>query len=530
MQERQPEPMSLLKKVFGVSSMVLTSRILGLVRDLMMTKILGAGAAADAFFVAFKLPNFFRRLFAEGAFSAGFVPLFSSALGKDITADSRLKADHMASAVLSWFLPVLILLLVVMEAAMVPVMLGLTGGYGDPGSDKFALTVMLGRLTFPYLVFVSLCAFLSAILNAYDKFRAAAFAPVLLNITLISAMVLAPSDQQSVARWLSAGVSLSGLFQCVWLWAMVKKLGVKIRLGRPRLSPEVKALWSLVLPAALGAGVVQLNLLMDVVLAARFLDDGAVSWLYYADRLNQLAVGIVGVAVGTVLLPQISRLIAADDRQGAVDAQNRGLELAMALTLPAAVALTMIAGPVITTLFERGAFTAADTDMTAIALMAYAGGLPAYVLVKILTPGFHGRKDTKTPVVISVVALLVNLGVNLALIGPLGHFGLAIGTALASWVNTALLFLVLTRRGDFALDGTALRRLFASLFAATGMGVGLWFGLKATTPDFLGPELDRMTALAALIAGGGGLYGLLLLLFGGIPLGTVRNWVVRRRA
>lgn len=494
--------MNFLRAVSSVSVMVIASRILGLIREILMTRYLGAGAVADAFFVAFKLPNFFRRLFAEGAFSAGFVPLFSAALGQEITDESRARAQALANDVLSWFLPILVLILAIMEAFMVPVMLGLTGGYGSEGANKFALTVLLGRFTFPFLLFISLVAFLTAILNAFDRFALAAGAPLLLNIVMISALLLAPDDQTATARWLAVAVSLAGLAQMLLLLLAVRKLGIKLAFKRPRLSKDVKAMWALVLPAAFGAGVIQLNLLIDVVLAARFLEDGAVSWLFYAERLNQLAVGVVGVAIGTVLLPRISRAVAGGDTASAVSEQNGGLVLGMLLTLPAATALMILPLSFVTVLFERGAFTGGDSLMTASALLAYASGLPAYVLVKIFTPGFHGRQDTKTPVRIALVALAVNLSANLALIGPLGHMGLALATALASWINAALLFLVLVIRKQFYFTRHTLWRMCASVVASGAMAVVLYRTNGEVSHLLTGELWDQILGLGLLVGSG----------------------------
>ncbi|GHF15863.1 putative lipid II flippase MurJ [Kordiimonas sediminis] len=516
--------MSLLRRISTVGGMTLLSRVFGFVRDVLMARYLGAGMAADAFFIAFKLPNFFRRLFAEGAFSAGFVPLFSRKLGKTITAESKADAERFAGQVLAVFLPVLIVFLILMELAMVPIMLGLTGGFeGDTG--KFALTVELGRMTFPYLTLISLVAFLAGILNAFDKYSAAAFVPVILNIFMISALLLIGETEVERARGLAAAVSLSGLAQFLWLYGAAYKAGIKIRFPRPRLSKDVRELLKIIAPAAIGAGVIQLNLLIDVILAARYLPEGSVSWLFYADRLNQLTVGIVGVAIGTVLLPSISRLLASGDDKEAARQQNRGIEFGMFLTLPAATALLVAAPYLIASLFERGAFTEQDTLLTATALMAYATGLPAYVLQKILTPGYFARKDTKSPVKFATISLVVNTSLNLLLIGPLGHVGLALATAIAAWLNVALLYRGLKKPGLFTLERSTTLFIAKCIGASTVMAGGVLAYSHYFGAFFQTDGLMRITVLVGLVAIGFMLYILSIFVLKAVSTAQIRSFL-----
>ena len=283
--------MSLLKKASSVGGFTLLSRILGLVRDLLMARFLGAGMASDAFLIAFKLPNFFRRLFAEGAFSVGFVPLFSRRLGKDITPESQKAAEAFASRVLSWLFPVLLIFLIIMEAAMAPIMMGLTD-WADESPAKFNFVVELGHYTFPYLMLISLVSFFAGMLNAFGRYSAAAFAPVLLNICMITALFFFAETEESGARALAVAVSLSGILQLLWLYGATKRAGLTLSFPRPKLSADVKELLRVIAPAALGAGVTQINLLIDTLLAARFLPEGSVTWLFYADRLAQLPLGV----------------------------------------------------------------------------------------------------------------------------------------------------------------------------------------------------------------------------------------------
>ena len=521
--------MSLVKRISTVSGFTFLSRIFGLVRDFLMARYLGAGMASDAFFIAFKLPNFFRRLFAEGAFSVAFVPLFSRALGKEITPESQAAAEEFASRVLGILLPVLLILLLVMEAAMVPVMLGLTGGFVEEGGNpqKFDLVVELGRYTFPYLLLISLVSFYSGMLNAIGRFAAAAFAPVLMNIVMISSLLLFHETDIEAARYLAGAVAVAGVAQFILLYVSIRWAGLKVRLPRPRLTEDVRELLRVMAPAAIGAGVIQINLLADVIIAARLLPEGSVSWLFYSDRLAQLPLGVIGIAAGTVLLPTISRLIAAGDDAGARDQQNKALEFSMLLTVPATMALIVIATPIIATIFERGAFNVEDTNATAAALFAYAFGLPAYVVQKILTPGYFARKDTKTPVIYASISLVVNLVLNLVLIQYFAHVGLAMATAIAAWLNVIMLYLGLGKRGHYSISRHAAVSVAKHVAAGVVMLVALKWGAAQTPEMFLEDGVMRVGTLALFVAGGGATYFLTLMLIGGFKPAQIRLMLKR---
>jgi putative peptidoglycan lipid II flippase len=508
----------LVRRVSEIGGLTLISRILGFVRDILMARFLGAGLASDAFLVAFKLPNFFRRLFAEGAFSAGFVPVYSKLLGKDITPESQKAAEAFAGNILGWFLPILFVFLIIMEIGMVPVMLGLTGGF-DGESGKFNLVVELGRYTFPYLTLISLVSFYAGILNAHGRFAAAAFVPVLLNVSLISALIVAPDDSVDVARYLAVAVSISGILQLLWLMVSTKRAGIQIRLPRPKVNEDVKSFLKLAGPAAIGAGITQINLLVDLVLAARLLPEGSVSWLYFADRLNQLPIGLIGVAVGTVLLPSVSRLLSANDQKGATTEQNKALEFSMLLTLPAASALIFIAEPLIAVLFERGDFSNTATLASAAALTAYAFGLPAYVLNKVLIPGYYARGDSKTPVKFAVLALIVNVVLNLSLIGPLGHVGLAAATAIAAWVNVICLYAGLRYRGHFDIYGKTAKTILKCVMAAIIMGLLIQYLTAALTDQ----GLSAVIAMGITVGAGAMTYFVILWLVRGFRTNDIRS-------
>ena len=493
--------MSLVRATATIGSLTLLSRIAGFVRDVLQATLLGAGMAADAFLIAQRLPNLFRALFAEGAFASAFVPMFNRQVGAE---GGRLDgARRFAEDVLSVLLPVLVLFTAVMVAGAVPVVWALTGGFPDASPGKFALTVDFTRLAFPYLALISLVSLLGGLLNSVGRFAVNAAAPILLNLVLIAGLLWSGGgDDVAAARGQALCVTLGGIAQLVWLLWSCRRAGIGLTLRRPRLTPQVRELLRLILPAALGAGAVQVNLLISTALAARFLGEGAVSWLYYADRLNQLPLGIIGIGVGTALLPTMSRLIGADDPQAAIAQQNRAIELVLLLTLPAAAGLALLAGPIINLLFEHGQFTASDTRATAAALSAFALGLPAYVLIKVLTPGFHARGDTQTPVRVALAAMLVNLVGNLILIWPLGHVGIAVGTAISAWSNAAVLAWLLLRRRQFALDAPARRRL-PRFVAATLIMLAVLLVLRELLPTPPAGLVGRGLLLGLLLGAGG---------------------------
>ncbi len=488
--------MTLLRSVATVGSYTLLSRVMGFVRDILTAALLGAGPVTDAFFVAQRLPNLFRSLFAEGAFSAAFVPLFAGTMAEQGKDAARAFAED-ALAVL---LVALLLFVLVGEIFMPAVMRVIAPGFaGDPA--KFALAVALARITFPYLLFIALVALQGGVLNSVDRFAAAAATPTLLNLFLIAALLMMRRFGWHDGRALAWAVTAAGLAQFLWLMLSCARAGLALRLPWPRLTPQVRRTLAIMGPGAIGAGVTQVNLLISTALAS-FLPGGSVSYLYYADRLNQLPLGVVGIAVSTAILPPLSRQLRLGDQAGAAATQNRGLELALLLTLPAAVALAVLAEPIFAVLFQRGAFTPADTAATAAALAAYAVGLPAFVLVKVLAPAFFARHDTKTPVKVAVMAVAVNLGLTLILMQFLAHVGIALATTCAGWLNALTLLALLIRRGHFRLDRRARRNLPRVAMAALGMGVVLLLLRHACAPAFAGPALLRAMALAGLIGAG----------------------------
>lgn len=503
--------MSLLRNVGTIGVLTLASRVLGMVRDMLMARYVGAGLASDAFLIAWRLPNLFRALFAEGAFAAVFVPFFNRRMAEAEAEEAgRGKAAAIAFAgeVLSVLFPFLVVFTGVMVALSAPVVWAMTGGFPDGGPEKFALAVHLTQITFPYLGLISLVSLLGGILNSLNRFWVNAAAPVLLNLCMIAALLFFRGETQlETAETQAIAVTVSGALQLLWLVVSCRQAGVVLRLRLPRLSPDVKKLLWLIGPAAVGQGAIQFNLLVSTSLAARYLQEGAVSFLYYADRLNQLPLGLLGIGIGTAILPALSRQIGGGDAQAANQTQNRALELALLLAVPAAVALVVSAVPLVRGVFQHGAFTAADTMGTAGALAAFSLGVPAYVLIKVLTPGFYARQDTKTPVRLAVVSMLVNLVGNLTLIWSMGHVGVAIATAASAWVNAGLLYWVLHRRGDLVVDDRLKAKALRIVAAGLLMGVALWLANPLADAHMAKGLVERVVALSVLCGAGALVYG-----------------------
>ena len=499
----------MIRGVLTVGGWTMASRILGFARDMLIAAILGAGPIADAFFVALKLPNLFRRLFGEGAFNAAFVPAFAGMLA----AEGRPMARQFAAetfAVMAFWLGALT---IVGEVFMPQMMAVLAPGFAATPA-KFALAVGLSRITFPYLLLICLAALASGVLNGLDRFTAASASYVLFNVVSIACMLWLTPYVPTAGHALSWGITVSGVAQLgLLLWALHRG-GMGLSLPRPRLTPQIRVLLRRMLPGLIGAGVTQLNLAVDVIIAS-LLPAGTVSVLYYADRVQQLPLGVIGTAVGTALLPLLSRQVRGGEAEAARTTLNRAIEYALFLTLPAAVALIVSAWPVMSALFGRGAFDAENVRLSSQSLAAYALGLPAFVLVKVLAPAFFARGDTATPVKIGVAAVALNLAMNVAFMVPLQHIGPALATSLAAVFNVGWLGALLARRGHLTLD-TQLRQRGVRIAAATlVMGAALWFVQQALFSVPL-HGIARIAALAELIVAGIATYGIAALLFGAI--------------
>jgi len=512
--------MSLLRSAATVGGTTLISRLLGFLRDVMMAAALGTGPIADAFFVAFRFPNMFRSIFAEGAFNSAFVPLFAKRLeGEGENAARRFAEDALAVLLLA-----LVLMTIAAELAMPWIMLVFAPGFADD-PQKFEWAVEFTRIAFPYLLFISLTALQSAILNSLGRFFPGAAAPVMLNVTLIFAILLLVPLTDNPGRALAWGVAAAGVVQFVWLAVSLWRAGMVLRLRLPRLTPDVRRLFRLGVPGVIAGGITQVNLTIGTMIAS--LQAGAVSWLYYADRIYQLPLAVIGIAIGIVLLPELSRRLRADDGAGASWSQNRAVEFSMLLTVPAAVGAAVLSFDIIRVLFERGAFLRADTEATSIALMIYAAGLPAFVLIKVFQPAYFAREDTKTPLRFAAISIVVNIVASLVLFQYFGFAGSAAGPTLAAWTTTGQLATRLFRKGDFAPDPQLARRLPLILMASGGMGAALWFGADALAPFFENGLLVSVAALAGLIAGGVLVYFFLCEVTGASRLADLRRAFTR---
>jgi putative peptidoglycan lipid II flippase len=499
--------MKLYRAFFTVGGLTMISRILGFFRDILIAAVLGTGAIADAFFVAFRFPNLFRRLFGEGAFNSAFVPLFLKRLEHEGAGSARAFAED-ALAGLTF---VLLVLSIAAMIAMPWLMYVIAPGFADTPA-KFDLTVLLTRIAFPYLLCMSLVALLSGVLNSLGKFIESSSVSIVLNLTLMAAMLLAMAlgyrNEPRAGLALAIGVSAAGLLQLVLLLNGARRNGMWLRLGWPRWTADLRGLVVLGIPGVVAGGITQLNIVIGTIIAS--LQDGAVSHLYYADRVYELPLSIVGVAIGVVLLPDMARHLRAGNRPALMDSQNRSLEFAMLLTVPAAVALTVVPTEIVTVLFERGAFTATDTPYTARALAIFALGLPSFVLIKVFSPAFFAREDTVTPMRLAALSLTVNTLASVALfflfrrLGLMPHLGIAVATTLGGWLNAMLLWLALRRRGHFETDARLKRSLPLILASSILMGAILWLGAAGMEPWF-GPSnalAVRSAALTVLVTVG----------------------------
>ncbi|MGQ0584480.1 MAG: murein biosynthesis integral membrane protein MurJ [Reyranella sp.] len=515
--------MTLSRAIATIGGITLLSRVVGFARDIVLSAFLGSGAVADAFIVAFKLPNFFRRLFAEGAFSAAFVPLFARELHDGGRAEALAFARQAQAALLLVLVPFTVLLIL----AMPVVMALLAPGMRDDAT--FAMTVEFGRIAFPYLLFISLASLYGGVLNSIDRFAHVAATPVLLNLALIGAVLGLTPFLPNSGYAASIGVAIAGILQWLWLLLACAHDGVGMKLVRPRWTARVARLVKLATPVAIGGGVQQISVMLDVVWAS-LLPVGTISALYYADRIAQLPLGVVGIAIGTALLPMLARELRAGQTASAMANQNRAIEYGLLFSLPAALALWQLAEPIIRILFEHGRFTADDTLRTSSALAAFAVGLPAFMVVKAMTPGFFAREDTRTPLYIAIVAIAANIVLNIVFLygTNLAQVGIALASSLSGWLNAALLAAVLLRRGQWAPDTRLVSRSLRMVLATLGMGAVLWGALVVLEPSLARGNLLGIAALLGICALGGGVYGALGALLGVVRLSELR-YVLRRQ-
>ena len=502
----------LLASTLVVSSMTMLSRVMGLVRDMVLARLLGAsaGPGADAFFVALKIPNLLRRLFAEGAFNQAFVPVLSEYRTKGNLAATKLLVDRVAGTLGGTL--VLVTLAGVLASPLVVWVFA--PGFGDD-PDKRALTVEMLRLTFPYLFFISLTAFAGGILNSWNRFAVPAFTPVLLNLSLIaSALFMAPhfADGRTAVA-LAWGVLIAGIVQLLFQLPFLARLHL---VPVPRWGwhdPGVRKVMTLMVPALFGASVYQLNSLINTVLAS-LLETGSVTWLYYTDRLIELPMGVFAVAIGTVILPSLSREHASASPEAFARTLNWAVRMVLLVGVPAALALAVLAEPLLSTLFNYGAFTDVDVLRTAESLRAYSGGLLAAMLIKVLAPGFYSRQDTRSPVKIGVIAMFANMAFGALLVWEWRHVGLATAMALSAWLNAGLLFIGLRRQGVFPLLPGWLPFLLRLALASAAMTLLCGWLAAQTDAWFAGGAWERVKWLSALVLAGLGSYALVLVATG----------------
>lgn len=524
--------MKLYRAFATVGGLTLVSRVLGFMRDIAFAWAFGAGWVADAFNVAFRFPNLFRRLFGEGAFNSAFIPLFA----KELEGEGREQARAFAEEAMSGLAAVLVALTVVAVLTMPWLMYLLAPGF-RASPEKFDLAVLLTQITFPYLLCMSLVALFSGVLNTFGKFVESSAVSIVLNLTLLAAIfigfALGFRNEPGGGIVQAIGVFVAGVLQLWLLISGLRRNNFTLRLRRPRMTDRMRRLITLGIPGVIAGGVTQINIMIGTIIASQ--EPGAVSQLYYADRLYELPLAIVGIAIGVVLLPDVSRQLRAGNHAGVLDSQNRSLEFAMLLTVPAAVALALVPIPIVKVLFERGAFTAMDTADTAAVLSVFALGLPAFVMIKVFSPAYFAREDTKTPMRYAVVSLAANTIGSIVLffvfrrLGYLPHLGIAVATTLGGWLNAGLLWTTLVRRGHFALDRRMARSFAAILLSSVVMGAVLVAAAHFLGP-YLGPDsgfLVHVFALSALIGAGLAVYAAVVLATGGISPRQLRKLVRR---
>lgn len=488
-----------IRSVLKVGGLTFISRVLGYVRDMLVATLFGTGMVADAWFVAMRLPNLFRRLFAEGAFNSAFVPMFARRLEENGEQQARIFGEQVLSLMV-----VLLLGLTVLAEIFMPLLILIFAPGFVKQPDKFTLTVIMTGITFPYLLFMSLCALQGGILNSLHRFGHAAAAPILLNVVLIAALIFVVPDAEAPGPALVWGVAVAGVVQFLWLFWACRHAGMSLKLPRPQINADMKQLAKLMIPGIISGGITQINIMIATILAS--LQDQAVSYLSYADRLYQLPLALIGSAIGVVLLPSMARALRNGQEELAMAGFNRCLEFALLLTLPAAVGLVLAAEPIIRVFFEHGRFTAESTHNTALALIAVSIGLPAYVLNKALTPAFYAREDMTTPFRFALIAVGVDIVLSLILFYFFGFVGIALATAIAAWINCAQLYVRLRKWGHLVIDERLKHRFPRMVIANIVLGLALVGGEQLLQPWLNGKALEGAVALAVLIAGAMAIY------------------------
>lgn len=516
--------MKLVKAMATVGGLTGVSRILGFIRDVLTAVILGAGPIADAFIVALKLPNLFRRVTAEGAFSVSFVPMYSAKMAKE----GQEAADKFASNSFAVMTTILAPFTILAIMAMPWIIHLLAPGF-TAGEERYTLAVEMTRVTFPYLLLISLSALMGGVLNAHDKFVPFAAAPIVFNLALIAALYFLEPMMQTGGHALSWGLFFAGILQFLGLLACIKMYKIRIDFKLPKFDADIKKLFKLMVPGIIGAGVVHINLFVDIIIAST-LPQGSISYLYYADRLNQLPLGMVGIAVGTALLPMLSRTMAGGNVEEGKHLFNRALEICLILALPAAVAMLVVAGPLIKTLFQYGNFDAEDAQITAYVLMGYALGVAPYVCGKVFSTTYYAQHDTVSPVKIAVACALTNIALALILIQYMGVAGIALSTGLCGWLQLGLFWRGLRNNDRVSFDGRFKRTLPRIIFASCAMAAVLLIVSHYSGEYYDGTKIEKIASLIVLVASGLATYALAVLGTGAITITDIKKIFVRKNA
>lgn len=488
-----------------IGSLTLVSRVLGYIRDLLIARFLGAGLVSDAFFVSFKLPNLFRRLFAEGSVNSAFIPVVSGIK----TRFGKKKSDEFLSTIFSLLLSFLFILLVIFEIFMPFIINSIAPGFNN-NPEKFLLAVELSRLTLPFVLFVCITSLIGGYLNTLGKFAAMAFTPVILNLTMISTLIifLNIDDQLLLTKYLSFSISLAGVIQLTWILFNLKKNKSTLGFEIPKLkmfikpSSNVKRFFVLLLPAIIGNGAYQLNLLIDMILAST-LPDGSISYLYYSDRVNQLPLGVLGIAISTALLPILSKEVKQGKIKQATKSITKAIKFGIFFSVPSLFGILLLSEEIISFLFYRGAFGVDDVILTAKALVALGFGLPAFIMIKILVVPFFANENTKTPIKISLFCIAINLILNLILIGHFLHVGLAIATSVSAWINMTILIYFLVTYEKYSFDKSIFTLIFKVLLASTMMAIALYLVMDKGILSFIGLDLinENILLIITIILG-----------------------------
>jgi len=466
---------STLKNSVVVGLITGLSRISGFVRDFMIAKFLGAGAVSDAFLVAFKIPNLFRAIFAEGAFSSAFVPLFSGILH----AKGERRARHFALGVFAWLFYILLIITMLCMIAMPFIIKVFAPGFtADP--DKFDLAVELARITFPFMFFIALTAFFGAILNSLDRFKPYALSPIILNLTMICASLIGTRFNANIGHSIAWGVAIAGVLQLAIIWYAAARHGFGYISFRPKVSPEIRRFFKNIAPALLGAGIYHINILIGTIFATQ--TDGAISWIYYADRLNQLPIGIIGVAVATVMLPKLSRHVKKGERNAEIQSFNQSILLTSILCIPASVLLAVFAFPLFEVFFEHGRFTASDTLASGGILRILTIGMPAIILTRQFVNIFYSRGDTKTPMLASLLIMLTNLALTIALTNRFGYIGVVQSVTITNWLMILILYAISAHRGLMKIAARTIWILTIAGIISTVLGAMAYSAMTSIAP------------------------------------------------